>query len=569
MKTRSVTVNRCCREAAVTWAVLAAILLIGITTAQAMPPHARLADKVASGELRVPQTNLQIQEPAAFARRLSTPMALGAMASDSFRTLAILVQYSDKPSQVNPADFDTLLYELNQGSIRDYFLECSYGALDMITVNLPSSTSWQSVPQTAAYYANGENGLKDASYPNNAQKLVEDALAAADPLVDFSDYDNDGDGWLDALMIIHTGPGAEFTDDLNDIWSHKWGISPQELDGVWISTYSMMPEYWSAPGDITIGVFAHELGHVLGLPDLYDTDNSSKGLGRWCLMAGGAWNGFLGDSPSHLSAWCKVKLGFTTPITPTTELLAAPFPQVETDSVIYRLWDNGSASAEYFLIENRQQTGFDASLPASGLLIWHIDTVQANNQNEWYPGNTGSGHLKVALEQSDGDWDLEKNVNSGDSGDPYPGTNTVRSFNSTTSPNSLAYDGSISFVLLANISNSDSLMTADITVSLLSDIVHDGIRPQSQSLTRNYPNPFNAGTRIEVTVTTPGPLHLAIYNVMGRKVRTFQTPYASAGVWAVTWNGKDARGVTQSSGVYWYRVETGATRSQGKMVMLK
>ena len=68
-------------------------------------------------------------------------------------------------------------------------------------------------------------------------------------------------------MIIHSGPGAEFTGDPNDIWSHKWGISPQSRDGKLISSYAMMPEYWSSPGDITIGVFTHELGHVLGLDD--------------------------------------------------------------------------------------------------------------------------------------------------------------------------------------------------------------------------------------------------------------------------------------------------------------
>lgn len=569
MHSRSTTVNRSYREATLTWVVLAATLLLGITTAQAMPPHSRLADKIARGEVIVPQTNLQINVPAARAWSLPAGMRLGAMVADSFKTLAILVQYSDKPSQVDPADFDTLLYELNRGSVRDFYLECSYGTLDMITVNLPSSTGWQTVPQTANYYANGESGLGSFSYPNNAQKLVEDAIAAADPLINFSDYDNDNDGKLDALMIIHTGPGAEFSGDSTDIWSHKWGITPQNRDGVQISTYSMMPEYWASPGDITIGVFAHELGHVFGLPDLYDTDGSSNGLGRWCVMAGGVWNGILGDSPAHFSAWCKLQLGFTTAIVPTTGITGAPFPQVETDSVIYRLWDNGGASTEYFLVENRQKTGFDAGLPSSGILVWHIDDARSDNQNEWYPGNTGSGHLLVALEQSDGDWDLEKKQNSGDGGDPYPGSNTVRSFNSTTSPNSLAYNSTVSFVLLANISDSDSLMTADITVSLLSDIGDDRFRPQSLSLTRNYPNPFNAGTRIEVTVASGGPLRLAIYNVMGRLVRTFQTPFATAGVWSVNWDGKDGHGVTQGSGVYGYRVETGGTRLQGKMVMLK
>jgi M6 family metalloprotease-like protein len=569
MKSQVKAATQHMRMVGIAIAVLVATLLLGITIAQAMPPHARLAEKIATGAVRVPNTNLQANDSWVHAQRLPLRNQFSASAADSFNTLAILIQYSDEPSLVNAVDFDTLLYSTGQGSVRDYYLECSYGNLDMITINLPSSTGWQSAPQTAAYYANGQNGLVSSSYPNNAKKLVEDAVAAADPLVDFSKYDNDNDGWVDALMIIHTGPGAEFTGSPDDIWSHKWGISPQNRDGVQIGTYTMMPEYWSSPGDITIGVFAHELGHAFGLPDLYDTDYSANGLGRWCLMSGGAWNGILGNSPAHFSAWCKVQLGFTTPISPATELLAAPFPQVETDSVVYRLWDNSGDSAEYFLAENRQRTGFDAGIPSSGILVWHIDESQSGNRNEWFPGNTGSGHQLVALEQADGDWDLETSTNSGDSGDPYPGSNTVRNFNATTTPNSLTYTGSVSFVLLANISDSDSLMTADITVSLTSDIGDDRLRPNASSLVRNYPNPFNASTRIEVSVDQPGPLNLVIYNVLGQPVRSFESPFVSAGLWAVNWDGRDARGVALSSGVYWYRVHLNDARHQGKMVMLK
>jgi len=390
----------------------------------------------------------------------------------------------------------------------------------------------------------------------------------SDPLVDFSQYDNDGDGRLDALMIIHSGPGAEFTGNVNDIWSHKWGISPQSRDGVQISSYAIMPEYWSSPGDITIGVFAHELGHVFGLPDLYDRDGSSRGVGRWSLMAVGAWNGSLGSSPAHLDAWCKVQLGFVTPIVPTTQVTAAPFPQAETDSVVYRLWDGGDD--EYFLVENRQKTGFDVGLPAGGLLIWHIDNgVSTDNDKEWYPGFTSSGHYLVALEQPDGDWDLEQNTSNGDGGDVFPGSGDKRQFNSTTTPSSLAYDGSISFVTLSNISDSDSLMTADLTVSLASSVDEDGILPESPMAVRNFPNPFNAGTRIEALVSEPGPISLEIYNVLGGVVRRIGAPFAAPGTWYVNWDGRDAAGVEQPSGVYWYRVVSGDVEARGKMLMLK
>lgn len=553
--------------------VLSALTSQGIAPSNAMPPHPDLLARIERGELSVPLPlaqrqqllNVGIDRPEPL-RRFS---AVGA-AADSFRTLAILIQFTDQPGSVDAAEFDTLLYETGTGSVRDYYGEISYGQLDMVTVDLPSTTGWQSAPEDKAYYANGENGLSAASYPHNARKLVEDALEAADPVVDFSRYDNDGDGRLDALMIIHTGPGAEFSGDPNDIWSHKWSVNPaQSRDGITISGYAMMPEYWSAPGDITIGVFAHELGHVFGLPDLYDTDGSSRGLGRWSLMAYGSWNGSLGRSPAHVDAWCRMQLGFVTPVTPATSATGALIPQVEHNPTIYRLWDGGVPGSEYFLVENRQKVGFDAGLPSSGLLIWHIDeSVTTANRKEWYPGFTSSGHYLVALEQADSNYNLEKRQNMGDGADPFPGSTGNRTFNSTTSPSSLAYDGSVSFVTVSNISDSDSLMSADLTVSLVSGI-DDDTRPLQHGLGRNYPNPFNASTRIEVELAEPGPVTLAIYDALGRQVRLLSAGISGPGRLSLDWDGRDESGRTVSSGAYWYRLAGGGPTTTGKMLMLK
>jgi immune inhibitor A len=136
--------------------------------------------------------------------------------------------------------------------------------------------------------------------------LTEDVVYLADPYVDFSQYDNDNDGYVDALFVIHAGPGAEHTGDPNDIWSHQWNTGyPPYVDGVYVTTYSMEPEYWSSPGDMTIGVYCHELGHVFGLPDLYDYGFDSQGVGRWSLMAVGSWNGPMGSSPAHPDAWSR------------------------------------------------------------------------------------------------------------------------------------------------------------------------------------------------------------------------------------------------------------------------
>ena len=154
------------------------------------------------------------------------------------------------------------------------------------------------------------------------------------------------------------------------------------VDGVYVQSYSTEPEYWVSPGDMTTGVYAHEMGHVLGLPDLYDRDYSSAGIGEWSLMAGGSWNGpgGLGGSPARFDAWCAAQLGWLQPQTITGDPATRSLGDVAgSRTAAYKLYPNGGASgSEYFLVENRQKTGTDAALPGSGLLVWHVDETRNN-----------------------------------------------------------------------------------------------------------------------------------------------------------------------------------------------
>ena len=163
--------------------------------------------------------------------------------------IVLLADFSDNVAITPQPHYDTLLFSQGiypTGSMTDYFLENSYGAITMTG----ASTTWLRMPQNYTYYTDGQYGF--GSYPNNAQRLTEDALAAADPSVNFANYDGDGDGWVDALFVVHAGPGAEVTGDPNDIWSHAWGTSaPIWVDGVRALGYAMMPE------DGRIGVFCH------------------------------------------------------------------------------------------------------------------------------------------------------------------------------------------------------------------------------------------------------------------------------------------------------------------------
>jgi len=452
----------------------AVIILLAVFSLPADVPHPELLQKIKNGEIKTPfylEHLAQLRE-----RGINAPSALPDGAKPympqsppraNFNAIVILVDFSDNISQVTANQFDNLIFGTGSGTVRDYYDEVSYGNLTIVTINLPGSLGWLRAPQTYSYYVNGQNGF--GSYPQNAQKLAEDAVALADPLVDFSVYDNNGDGYVDALFIIHAGPGAEFTGSNNDIWSHKWNmISPQSVDGVLAYTYSMEPEYWQTPGDMTCGVFVHEMGHsVFGLPDLYDRDYSSNGLGRWSLMAGGSWNGYLGNSPAHPDAWCRVQMGYVTPTNIQTDTSGVIIPEIENNPTIFRLWTNGTTgTSQYFLVENRQQTGYDSALPSEGLLIYHIDeSVSSQNDNEWYPGYTSYGHYLVALEQADGLWELEKDINSGNSGDPFPGSTNKRTFDLSTVPSSQDYNFNPTNVAVRNISNSLANMTADFEVT--------------------------------------------------------------------------------------------------------
>lgn len=379
-------------------------------------------------------------------------------ATTYLNALVILVDFNDHLADTlnhNKAAFEHLLFSEgvhSTGSMNDFYIENSYDNVGVTGV----ATNWFRMPQNYTYYVDGQYGF--GTYPYNAQKLTEDAVAAADPYVDFSLYDNDNDGYVDALFVVHAGVGRESSGSSNDIHSHAWSITPQARDGVIISSYSMEPELQSISGTmVRMGVFGHEFGHVLGLPDLYDTDYSSRGLGNWSMMAGGSWNGG-GTSPSHFDAWSKYQLGWINPVVVDSNMTTVNIPASEDSAVSYILWTEGQASSEYFIIENRQQHGFDSALPSSGLMIYHIDESVSGNTNDWHP--------KVMLEQADGQFHLQNNSNSGDTGDPFPGSYSVTDFNDNTTPGSRDYDNFLTYVAVSNITHNAGIITADLGVDV-------------------------------------------------------------------------------------------------------
>ncbi|MFA5781762.1 MAG: M6 family metalloprotease domain-containing protein, partial [Bacteroidales bacterium] len=198
--------------------------------------------------------------------------AKGFPTTGTRKYLLILANFNNTSTTYTQAQFNNYMNQVNYnstGSFRDYYLENSYGQL---TVNT-TVTVWVTVPNTHDYYG------PDTKWGEFAYEAVK----AANPTVDYSQYDNDGDGIVDGVAIIHQGRGQEESGNVNDIWSHSWDLASagynatqRTFDGVRVYSYTANPEKNSS-GIVTIGVMCHEFGHTLGAPDFYDTDYGTGG----------------------------------------------------------------------------------------------------------------------------------------------------------------------------------------------------------------------------------------------------------------------------------------------------
>jgi len=363
----------------------------------------------------------------------------------NIHSIALLVDFSDNKGTRSAKDFENLLFDkANLNSMTNFYRQLSYGALDVTGEVI----GYVRAPHPYSYYTATESGT-GSNYPQNTPGLLNDVLTIFCRNDNLARFDADNDGFVDAIFLIHAGRGAEVeanpTKRKNTIWSHKWTLpQPFVNQGVKVFAYSTEPE------DGRVGVFSHEFGHLLGLPDLYDTTFRSHGIGDWCLMAGGSWGG-EGNRPARMSCWCLSKLGWIKPKVVTGKQTLQLDTLEEKETECYQLWTKGSIGPEYFLLENRQAKGLDAALPGYGLAVWHIDERRSNNDNPL-------AYL-VALVQADGKKDLELLKNSGDGGDLFPGEQSIAALNDNTTPSTRSNTGSPSGVALTNIAMSGGIVT--------------------------------------------------------------------------------------------------------------
>ncbi|KAF2744498.1 M6 metalloprotease [Sporormia fimetaria CBS 119925] len=432
-----------------------------ILQAQGTPKEATLKAKArlrATLGRRIPGMNDGTIFPPSHYKKPTSIMAMSRAALEraplrgAIRVAIVLAEFQDvKMSPGAKQRFEELFFSTGRiptGSVTEYFSEVSNGKISITGEVVGPYT----VSKNMSEYANNQYGM---GWPEpNTQTMANEALDFAIGNINFAPYDNDGNGYVDAFIVVHAGRDAAETGNPNDIWSVKWDLpTDREIDGVRIYGFLTVPD------DAKIGVCAHEIGHlVFGWPDLYDTDYSSSGIGLWCLMSYGSWGGG-GYRPVHPSAWCKASQGWIDTIVETSNR-EITLSDVKTGLTTHRLWTNGdTTSPEYFLLENRQLTGYDESLPGSGLLIWHID------DNMW--SNTDEFHPKVKLVQADGEEHLARNWNQGDSGDAFPGLTLKSVFNATSTPNSKAYSGADTYVSVTDIPAAAPEMKFKITVEAI------------------------------------------------------------------------------------------------------
>ena len=360
-----------------------------------------------------------------------------------FIGLCLLIQFPDVPGTISREEVEEFCNRPgyngfgNNGSVHDYFLANSGGKLRYTNIVAPYYTA----EHNRSHYID-----ETQPYPRRAQELIKEALDSLKAQgFDFSSLTVDAQGFVYATNIFYAGP-------IVNGWSK----------GLWPHA-SKMPNFQLMPGktaadyqitnmgsQLTLGTFCHENGHMIcDFPDLYDYGFDSHGVGSFCLMC---YGGTVNDkNPTQINAYLKLNAGWANSVTDITAGLNASVRAGVNDFFILRKNQN-----EYFIIENRQQSGRDQALPGSGLAIWHIDEL-GSNENQ---AMTLNSHYECSLVQADGEFDLERFRDSrlGEAKDLFHGAGNAR-FGDTTNPNSRWWDGSSSGLNITNISNNAPTVT--------------------------------------------------------------------------------------------------------------
>ncbi len=290
------------------------------------------------------------------------------------------------------------------GAVGAYYHEISYGKLTIEG----DIYGWYRLPYPESHYGMDCKAADDAdcSGSDGSWQIAQDAVHLAQGKVDFKNYNY--------FIFVHSGYGEESSGVKKEVWSVTYmssGVNVQTPSRT-LSLFSIVPEL--EVGGVPTGVYCLEFGHDLGLPDLYDTKNGQTILGPWELMDKGSWNGDpRGSSPAHMTAWDKIQLGFingsqlatanpgvtSTFTVDPTEIASGNVHAIEIPLSSSAVPANAS---QYYLVEVRSLTGFDAALPAAGVLITYVDNNASVGKVRVIDGHPATPELMDAV------WNLDQ-----------------------------------------------------------------------------------------------------------------------------------------------------------------
>ncbi len=391
-----------------------------------------------------------------------------SMDRSKFRGLIILINYNDLSfsafsnprstyqSMTSTVGYSGFSYNNTwyscQGSMRDYF-------------NYQSNGSFS--PQFDVFGPISVNYSKTFIQQNDFDRrneLFSAALTALDSSINYANYDSDNDGIIDMVYFIVAGYTSEYSGNNSDyLWAHAGYLYTKDrtyltLDNKRFGRYACSGELYGWESDnnpfpLGIGTMCHEFSHVLGLPDIYDTDYSTNGQslhpGHWDVMASGSGRHDKGRTPVNYSAWERHNLGFATASTISN---TTSYTMYAGKYQAYIL--NSPNSKEYFTLENRQQSGWDTYLPGHGLVVCRVDesvstpwdgnTVNTNPDRNYYELLRAGG---------------SEAVDANSSTDPFPGTSGITELNSTSGIARLTtWDGKINTRRLTSITETNGVI---------------------------------------------------------------------------------------------------------------
>ena len=395
----------------------------------------------------------------------------GMPTTGAVNVLALCIEFKDYPHSTPIEDVESNLFGDGVNappyeSLRNFYLRSSYDQLEITGSVLgwyQPSYPRKNVPQSTS----GREGL------------IKEALSHYDSQgFDFSPFDNDGDGAVDYLIVIWTGPDTGWA---NFWWGYQTGFydGSYKLDGKYLSTYSWQWEANPYPGNYSARVVIHETGHALGLPDFYDYDDGigpSGGVGGLDQMDAN-W----GDH----NCWSKFMLDWLTPELLTSGsagLSLAASGTTQDCLLIMPDVAEGNCFDEFYMVQHRKpRTGNDSSsYPAQGLVIWHVDARTDPEGYDFLWDNSYSSHKLLRLMEADGLEEIERYNEWADAGDFYTGR---VDFGPDSFPSSARYDGTHSGVVVRDIS-----VTTD-AVGFTAEIVDVSGYPAVTSMAKKG-NPF-------------------------------------------------------------------------------